>query len=333
MKKNFFWIDFLKSLAAFAVIILHVSVPVVYRFEEKEIWWAGNFYNSLVRFSVPIFVMISGVLLLGKSEKLLDFLQKRFLRLLLPFALWSIIYLALKIDYSLPTNEILSYAIKQLKGGTEFHLWYVYMIIGLYLFIPILNKWILNSTKKEIIYFLSIWIFILLLQFPIFNKLFTRIDFRYFSGYIGYLVLGYFLQHFVNLKRSVGILLFLLGFLFTAITTYFLSETSGVLDARFYDFLSVNVVVASIGIFIAFKDIIIKNEKIIKGISFISKYSYGIYLSHIFVLIMFAKIGFSYDFFNYWIRIPFIAISCFALSLLLTFLISKIPLVGKYVSG
>lgn len=158
MKKNYFWIDLLKSLAAFAVIILHVSVPIVYRFEEKEIWWAGNFYNSLVRFSVPIFVMISGV-------------------------------------------------------------------------------------------------------------------------------------------------------------------------------LSVNVVVASVGIFIAFKDVIIKNEKIIKGISFISKYSYGIYLSHIFVLIMFAKIGFSYDYFNYWISIPIIAISCFTLSLLLTFLLSKIPFIGKYISG
>ena len=333
MKKNFFWIDFLKTFAAFAVIILHVSVPVVYRFEEKEIWWAGNFYNSLVRFSVPIFVMISGVLLLGKSEKLTDFLKKRFSRLLFPFALWSIIYLALKIDYSLPTNEILSYAIKQLKGGAEFHLWYVYMLIGLYLFIPILNKWILNSTKKEIIYFLSIWIFILLLQFPIFNKLFTRIDFRYFSGYIGYLVLGYFLQHFVNFNRSVGIILFLLGFLFTAITTYFLSETSGVLDARFYDFLSVNVVVVSIGIFIAFKDVISKNEKIIKAISFISKYSYGIYLSHIFVLIMFAKIGFSYDFTNYWISIPILASCCFVLSLLITFLLSRIPVIGKYISG
>ena len=141
------------------------------------------------------------------------------------------------------------------------------------------------------------------------------------------------MQHFVNLKRSIGILLFLLGFLFTAITTYFLSETSGVLDARFYDFLSVNVVIASTGIFIAFKDIISKNEKIIKAISFSSKYSYGIYLSHIFVLIMFAKIGFSYEFTNYWINIPIIAIFCFVLSLLLTFLISKIPVIGKYISG
>ncbi len=333
MKKSFFWVDFLKSLAAFAVIILHVCVPVVYRFAEKEIWWSGNIYNSLVRFSVPIFVMISGVLLLGKNEKLSVFLKKRFFRLLLPFAFWSIIYLAMKIDYSLTLKENLLFAIKLLKSGTEFHLWYVYMVIGLYLIIPILNKWILNSTKKEIIYFLSIWIFILLLDLPIFNKLFTRIDFRYFSGYIGYLVLGYYLKNFINWQKRIGVLLFMFGFLFTALITYFLSTNSNAFNGRFYNFLSINVVIASAGIFIAVKDVIIENKPIQKVVSIISKYSYGIYLSHIFILILFAKIGFNYEYFNYWISIPIIAISCFTLSLLLTFLLSKIPFIGKYISG
>jgi surface polysaccharide O-acyltransferase-like enzyme len=76
MKKNYFWIDLLKAIAAFAVIILHVTVSLLYDFGDKEHWQAANFYNSLVRFSVPVFVMISGVLLLNKNEELTTFLRK-----------------------------------------------------------------------------------------------------------------------------------------------------------------------------------------------------------------------------------------------------------------
>jgi len=333
MTKNHYWIDFLKSLAAFAVIILHVSVPVVFEFEEKENWWAGNFYNSLTRFCVPVFVMISGVLLLGKNEQLSVFLRKRFLRILPPFILWSLIYLALKIDYGLPLKEILSYSMTELKSGTQFHLWYVYMIIGLYLIIPLVNKWILNSTKNELIYFLLIWVFVLLLALPVFNKLTTKIDLRYFSGYLGYLILGYFLYQFVNLKRKLGLLIFLVGFLFTMIATYYISAAENDFNEKFYKFLSINVVVASSGIFILFKNIIIKNKGIQKVILVLSKYSYGVYLSHIFVLIMFKEIGFTHTLFNPWLSIPVLAVCCLMLSLLITFLLSKIPVVGKYVSG
>jgi surface polysaccharide O-acyltransferase-like enzyme len=158
MKKNYFWIDLLKAIAAFAVIILHVTVSLLYDFANQQNWQAANFYNSLVRFSVPVFVMISGVLLLNKNEELTTFLRKRFSRLLFPFIFWSVIYLFIKINYDLPLKEIISYSIKVLKSGTEFHLWYIYMLIGLYLFIPILSKWTVNATKKEMIYFLSIWL-------------------------------------------------------------------------------------------------------------------------------------------------------------------------------
>jgi surface polysaccharide O-acyltransferase-like enzyme len=332
MKKSYFWVDFLKSLAAFAVIILHVSVPFAGHIEKAE-WFAGNFYDSLTRFCVPIFVMVSGVLLLGKSEKLSVFLQKRFLRLLLPFAFWSVIYLALKINYNLSTSEILSFSIRLFKEGAEYHLWYIYMIIGLYLLVPILNKWILNSTKIELIYFLSIWLFVILLSLPIINKFFTRIDFRYFSGYIGYLILGYFLYHFVHLKKRFAFTIFVLAVLCTYVATYYLSLKSGTFAKKYYEYLSINVVLASVGIFMVCKDIMVKNQWVQKSIAFISKYSYGIYLSHVFVLLLLTKIGFGSQFLNIWFAIPYTAMVCFALSLLLTFLLSKIPFFGKYISG
>jgi surface polysaccharide O-acyltransferase-like enzyme len=334
MKKNYFWIDLLKAIAAFAVIILHVTVSLLYDFGDKEHWQAANFYNSLVRFSVPVFVMISGVLLLNKNEELTTFLRKRFSRLLFPFIFWSVIYLLLKINYDLPLKEIISYSIKVLKSGTEFHLWYIYMLIGLYLFIPILSKWTVNATKKEMIYFLSIWFFIIIVSLPFFNKFYTRIDFRYFSGYIGYLVLGTFLHRFLDKKpRWIGFLLFFVSVGFTILITYYLTAKTNTFNGRFYDFLGLNVVFASIGMFLILKDINTENQKFKKLIENISKYSYGIYLSHIFVLMAISKIGVSYLLFNPWLSIPFVALCVFSLSWLLTFLLSKIPLVGKYISG
>jgi surface polysaccharide O-acyltransferase-like enzyme len=245
-----------------------------------------------------------------------------------------VIYLFIKINYDLPLKEIISYSIKVLKSGTEFHLWYIYMLIGLYLFIPILSKWTVNATKKEMIYFLSIWFFIIIVSLPFFNKFYTRIDFRYFSGYIGYLVLGTFLHRFLDKKpRWIGFLLFFVSVGFTILITYYLTAKTNTFNGRFYDFLGLNVVFASIGMFLILKDINTENQKFKKLIENISKYSYGIYLSHIFVLMAISKIGVSYLLFNPWLSIPFVALCVFSLSWLLTFLLSKIPLVGKYISG
>lgn len=334
MQKKYLWIDFLKSFAAFAVIVVHVCAPVLYNFANQHNWQIANVYGGLVRFCVPIFVMISGVLLLEKSEELTFFLRKRFSRLLFPFIFWSLIYLSLKINYDLQLKEIISFSTKQLRSGTQYHLWYIYMLIGLYLFIPILSKWSVNATKKEMIYFLGICLFLMFLNLPLFNQLFTRIDFRYFSGYIGYLVLGTFLHRYVDLKSKwMAFFFFLFGVGITIFITYYLSLSANSLISKYYDFLSLNVAIASTGLFLLFKNIIIKNIFFKKIIIIISKYSYGIYLSHVLVLICFGKIGLTYMLFNLWITIPMISLCCLAISLLLTFCLSKIPLIGKYISG
>lgn len=334
MKKNYFWIDLLKVVAAFAVIILHVTVPLHGDFSNQKIWKVGVFYNSFVRFCVPVFVMVSGVLLLSKSQELTVFLRKRFSRLLFPFLFWSLIYLLIKVNYNLQFKEIILYSITKFRSGTEYHLWYIYMLIGLYLFIPILSKWTVKATKKEMLYFLGICLFIMLLDLPLFGKLFTRVDFRYFSGYIGYLVLGTFLHRYFEIKSKwIAFSLFIFGAGLTLIATYFLSIEAHVFINKYYDFLSINVAIASTGIFLWCKNTVVNSVLIEKTIGTISKYSYGIYLSHVLVLIFFGYIGFTYSLFNPWLGVPIISISCLAGSLLLTFLLSKIPILGKYISG
>ncbi len=341
------WLDNLRAISTIAVIILHVSGSLFYESStlSPSDWWIGNIFNSLVRFCVPIFLMLTGALLLAKPvESIRVFLRKRMLRILLPFLLWSFIYMALNLLVKWRKGEmilsdiegIFNYILIQLRDGASYHFWYIYLIIGIYLFIPIISKWTSSSTKNQLLYFLIIWIIVLIINRPIFASFKPSIDLTYFSGYLGYLILGYYLTlKFDNEAKlpMIGGVLFIIGVLITLIGTYIVTKNSqSNLDENFYAYLSVNVMLSSIGIFLLFRNFELKNKILIKIFRLISKYSYGIYLSHIFVLILMAKIGINCKFIHPLIGVPLTIILCLCLSLLMTYFINKLPL-GKYVSG
>ncbi len=89
-----FGISFLRILATFSVIVIHVSGPMVVKFGEISFfdWNVANFFDSISRYSVPMFFMISGTLLLAKDYELKNFLKRRFGKILPPFLIWSLIY-------------------------------------------------------------------------------------------------------------------------------------------------------------------------------------------------------------------------------------------------
>jgi surface polysaccharide O-acyltransferase-like enzyme len=88
------WLDFVRWIATIAVITIHVAAPYLYKYGSIPMlnWNFYNFIDSLTRFAVPFFVMLSGALLLNRNDSLKDFLFKRFSRVLIPFLFWSIIY-------------------------------------------------------------------------------------------------------------------------------------------------------------------------------------------------------------------------------------------------
>jgi len=172
------WYDNLRVIATIGVIGIHVSSsyqPTSGTISTYD-FWVGNIYCSLSRFAVPVFVMLSGALLLSKDYKISTFLKKRLVRLLIPFLFWSLVYIinSLVNDFEAGNRpgfwEIARDIFVQLRDGSSGHLWYIYMIIGLYLFIPIIGKWVRNATEKEILYFLGIWLIVLILD-QLFQKL------------------------------------------------------------------------------------------------------------------------------------------------------------------
>lgn len=331
------WIDNLRVLATISVVFLHVSASITAKFGTISFisWTFGNVYNSSVRFCVPVFVMITGALLLQKDYEISDFLKKKVGRIVLPFVFWGSIYAAFLVfvkvsqGYKFTFLKTIEYLYEVIQNGIYPHFWYVYMIIGLYLFIPILSRWARNSTKKEILYFLIIWSSILCFNYPIFSA--YKIDFNlsYFTGYIGYLVLGYYLYAFCDTNNKlksniVAVLMIILGISITFIGTLSSSMAAGKLDKSFYEYLTPNVLVLSIGVFLFFKNQTAINSKFKKLRDNISKYSYGIYFVHILVLLMLNKAGINGALINPLIGIPLTTVLCLLVSLGIIYSINKI---------
>lgn len=343
-QQKIYWIDNLRVLATISVIFLHVSATIFVQYGSvsDSYWWTAFIYNSLTRFSVPVFLMLTGALMFRKTYEIGDFLKNKFLRIVLPFLFWSIIYIMYDFSYILFNRNIdfykkLKIILIHLRDGSQYHLWYVYMIIGIYLFIPIISKWIRNATKKEIRYFLIIWFVVMLFNQPYIIDLEIKpaINFRYFSGFMGYLVLGYYLsikQFNKKWINSIAVGLIVLGLGITFYGTYYLTFSEGKSSEVFYGFLTPNVLILSTGMFFLFKNHNKTNPKIAPVIGFISKYSYGIYLSHVFIINLLTLQGITCYTINPVIGIPLTSILCLTISALLTFIINKIPF-GKYVSG
>lgn len=282
------YISNLRNIATFAVIVLHVTAPFVLQFNKISFasWQLANLLDSMLRFSVPVFVMISGAVLLDRNEPLNSFLSKRLKRIFIPFLFWSIVYFIFEYGSHFQTISILNLfqlLINKLSKGSYYHLWYVYMILGVYLFIPIIRKWAQNSTKQELQYFLLLWIITLFINTDVAEYI-PSIEVLYFSKYLGYLVLGHYLDKYVATKKTsnaIYLLFFALGVALTLVSTNYLSVTENKLNTTYYNYLSPNVCLMAIGIFLLGKSCFKTTNSILISLD---KYSYGIYLIHVLVL-------------------------------------------------
>lgn len=204
------------------------------------------------------------------------------------------------------------------------------MIIGLYLLIPILRIWLKNCKESYIIYFFIVCAFVQFMP----NEYMPNFDLRYFAGYIGYLVLGYYLtvKPFKNTKRIkiISVCFIILGILVTIFGTYFLTLKNGQFTHYFYDYLRPNILLVATGIFLLFKNL--ETKFINKPLSIIAKYSYGIYLIHIFVHTKLIYIGIDWCYINPYIGIPLTTLCILVFSTASIALLRLLPF-GKYIFG
>jgi surface polysaccharide O-acyltransferase-like enzyme len=346
---NIEWMDSLRALATFGVIIIHVCTPVIkmtYGGPQLNYWWIGNIFDSCVRFAVPAFLMLSGASLLSKEYKLKDFYKKRVSRVLVPFLFWMLAYLVfawftvnhdkhyhgLESIYSFATDIFV-------EKGISMHFWFVYMLLFLYIFTPFLGRWVRNLQNKTILYVLVAWLALNLMhmlglintdKLPLLvNKVYGYIK------YSGYMVLGYYLykQDTSSMKFSIwSYILLITSILFASIMTYFASKHDKSLNSNFYANLSINTIAQSVAVFILMKKVKVKNKFLAWIRDIVSQYSYGIYLVHIMVIGVFYLHDFFWTMAHPLISIPVVGLSTLIVSALIIYILQKIPVL-KYISG
>lgn len=319
-------LSMLRILATLSVIVIHVSGPIVVKFGKISIadWNVANFYDSISRYAVPVFFMISGSLLLGREFETSDFLKNRLGKILPPFLFWSLFYSVFN-RYILQTEAFdISKIIRDIFYGSEYHLWFVYALIGVYLITPIFQKWINFSEKSDIRYFLTIWGITLFLTIPGVAIYFPKVYLSYFAGFLGYFVLGYYLKKHDKSPKWVSWVLILLGVLITILGTYYFSVKNGKFYEYFYEYLCLNTLMVSIGVFQLFNRMENINDKFKPIVSKLNECSFGIYLIHPLVLSIFGLLGIDIYFQNPIIGILTIALCCFLISFIVIFIIKKI---------
>ena len=329
------WANDLRAFATIGVIMLHVAATVSLEYPAipKSYFFTSVFFDSSMRWCVPVFIMLSGSFALEHYDgRIKNFFRKMFLRIILPFLFWSIVYLFFfswsdLMDPHKSVAQLFSFILTQFLSGTASHMWYVYIIACLYLTFPFISKWTKVAVEKEYIYFLSIWTILLFIN-PYLDKYDTSFDFSYFSGYLGYLILGNYL---FKTQRKIGsgwlIIFFTAALLYTALRTYFISVSTNEDNEAFMDNLSLNVLLMASSIYLLFRNKqYFVRPSLRKVIDLICEHSYGIYLSHLLILNVFLQCGLSFDFIHPLLSIPIITFVSLIISCALIVLMKKIPL-------
>ena len=335
--------DLMRILATISIVGIHCSASLLYKMNTvpSSWFWFANLYDSFFQWGVPIFVMLSGMLLLGNEESILVFLKKRLAKLIIPLVIWSFIYLLWKenniITWQLVPKK--KFLLDVLQGATYYHLWFIYMIIGLYLITPIIKVFVRNATNKEYLYFFSIWIiascgYMVAKKFLNINM---KIDLSFVTGWIGYYVLGYYLNN-VDIPNKIRRIIYGLALVSLTVIvtgTYYLTKSNNfIFDNHLYLAFNLPVMITTIAVFLFIKNSKIDLSK--KAIVILSNSCYQVYLSHLLIIEWLAMNKIDYKMFHPSIAIPLLIILVtlisFTVSNIIRFiylLIAKIPLLKQ----
>jgi surface polysaccharide O-acyltransferase-like enzyme len=346
-------IDTLKTLAILGVITIHISSgPLLHSQIGSLDWFFSLFWASVVRWSVPVFLMCSGVLFLNpdKTITIKQLFTKYLLRIVIALVFWAIFYEFVDIFKAFNSSGYIDHAIvrKSIKNlltfNTHVHLYYIYIIILIYFFLPIIRVFSDAASKAQMEYTLFAWV-ILGIIFPFAIKFypFTLIKgivaqyaLRLAYSAIGYFLLGGYLQRYTLRKRTTYViyLLGILGLVTTIYGTIVKSTASKTVIDMFLEGTAPNIAVMATALFLLVKNLHSKSSNIIgrrtKITRYISKASFCIYLVHVFFIIVFRDMNYFNPIVGTIYSIPIFVLLTLVLSLGVYFVLSKIPVVNRY---
>ena len=315
--RHIVWLDVVRFIAMFTVVCCHCADPFNFypgtapNIGEIKLW--GAIYGSVLRPCVPLFVMITGALLLPVRGDTSAFYKKRITRVLYPFFIWSVIYNLFPwitgwlgfspqiiLDFFPYAGEEVmrqsfSVAVKYILNIPfnfsilAVHMWYIYLLIGLYLYLPIFSAWVEKASERAKQMFLLAWGVTLLLPYYYqfvdgylwgtcswnsFGMLYA------FAGFNGYLLLGHYLKNLDwSMKKTLatGIPMFVIGYVVTFFGFRHMTALPDYTDEMlelFFTYCSLNVVMMTIPVFMLAKKVNIRSERIRKALANLTVFFY-----------------------------------------------------------
>ena len=293
--------DFLKGLSIILVILIHIfsTYRGIYFEENKVYYFILSLGDSFTRIAVPSFFMITGIFMLSKNynESYKQYFFKRMPKLIISFLIFSIIYYVYETRKASGEYSLL-YFLQTLTtyGGFKYHLWFMYEIIRIYLFIPFISILVKNITRKKLanliilIYILgNIGVFAQMFSYKYEYNLLSGLPLSSLAICINYLLLGYYLYNNDISKKSrkriyiLGLISIILMPIFDMI---YIGETrSG--DDFIYTVSSIFPIFIAMATFVFFKynyERLHISKKIENMMSKIANNSLYIYLVHVIVV-------------------------------------------------
>lgn len=283
-----FYIETLRCIAIIQVLLVHASGPFAVSTYSPTLFWTGLITDSFARSCVPLFLMISGMLLLSseKEESISSFLKRRLTRVIVPLVVWTAVFTTWNTYNGMPFNWL-----DVLNKPACYHLSYLYYLTGLYLATPVLKAFLKGAKQQEISYFLVLWF--IGTSMPPAIAVLTGVNipilFAVATGFSGYFVLGYALR---DVKIPTGKFLYaafallacLCATIFgTAALTF--AHADKKLDESFFTYLSPQIIAYSTLIFVMVKSANLEVKGILgqtlkRMVKALSAASFTIYLVH-----------------------------------------------------
>ena len=320
-------------------------------------WNILNIYNSLSRFSVPLFFLIVGALLLNPLKELS--VKKIYLKYLIPvltsFLFWSTAYVLFTYAIYSPdklSNFHFAEFINTVLKGDPYRHWFVFLIAQLYFVLPFLRAIVKNMSVCKC--FIVLWmIFTLFLttlsRIPVMFSLppvlhtviaelsgiLSRIKPTMITDYLGYAVLGYYIHScsFTKKNGPAAIAICIGSLLYTTLMTHYLSVNTGLADQTFFANVSFNNCVTASSFMVIVKiysENVWYKKRTYKLILFLSTGAFGIFMTHAFVLRLLEVVGLNGLSFGALLSTPILCVVVTLISVTVSYLIKHIPKVGDY---
>ena len=346
-------LDYLRVFASIAIILLHIPGPVTSSIGVASTAWnIYKIYHSATRWGVPVFVMISGALFLPRDIPTKILYKKYISRMAIAYVVWSLFYAISDALGSMLFVEGYHTTFTEIIGSFisgAGHLWFLPMIIGLYMCIPLIKQMTKNDNLIKYFLLLAFVFCFIKTQIELISSnllsgntqiifqniitVFWNLRMYLVVGFVAYFILGFYLNkiEITKKQRTFIYILGLFGHLLTILLNLLAVKNAGEASEAFYDATSVNVLLMSVAVFVWFKYNAKSTEKLNKIILKLSKYSFGAFLVHIFILQALKAIGFTNETYHPIIFVPGTLIFTTVISYLISMLLNKIPIIKKYI--